>query len=175
MYRLTITAAAIFFVVACSDNDNNRGGAQQDTLAPVIEKLMDISLNADTDSDAIAIQVQDETTNTQNLSVSTSSTDENIVSSEGLSLSLSGNNRTLIITPQPDTIGQTTITISTSDLAGNTASESFLVTITPREILSEDLIQEIVLLDADADPLFINQVLIVGEVDPDLGFDALVE
>lgn len=176
MYKFSIAVVALCLLVACSDDDdNNNGNARQDTVAPVIEALADLSLDADTSSDAIAINAQDNSTDDQDLVVTAVADDENIIAGDGLLLSLTNGTRTLVITPQSDTIGETTVTISVSDAAGNLAMEDFKVTINPRELAAENLVDEIVQLDADADPVFINQVSITDEVDPDIGFDALVD
>ncbi len=175
MYKATIALATALLVAACSDDNGDNGGARPDTRAPTIATLSDITLAADTPSDVIGIVVQDDTTAADQLRVTLTSSDQSVVADAGLALAQNGAARSLVITPVADMLGETLISLSVSDAAGNTAGAEFTVTLITREVAASTLVDDIAQRAADDEPVFINQVSVTGDVDELTGFDALVD
>lgn len=98
-------------------------------VAPTISGLTTRTFNEDTVSPAYAFTVNDPD-NTGPLNVTASSSNPNLVSSGGISLGGSGNNRTIQFTPQPDASGSAVITISVND-GISTVSQGFSVIVDP--------------------------------------------
>ncbi len=97
--------------------------------APSISDIPDQNLEMNTPSDPINFEIWDSETASSGLDLTVTSQDESLVAGSGLTLSGSTRNRTLIITPEPDAVGEVTITLTVSDGESQT-SEDVLVTIT---------------------------------------------
>ena len=76
----------------------------------------------------ISFSIKDPETTASSLLVTATSSNTNLVSSGGIVLAGSGNNRTLSVNPQANQVGTTTITVNVSD-GTNTTSTSFDMTV----------------------------------------------
>lgn len=146
-----------------------------DTTAPTISSVADVSVSADQNSDAIDISVQDDRTAAATIAVTVTSSNTDLIASEGLALSVNGGTRSLVVTPTSDSVGNTMITVDASDAAGNTSTTSFMITVDQRELSESAILDQITQLDEDAEPLFVNQLSISELVDSETGFDELVD
>jgi hypothetical protein len=98
--------------------------------APTISAVAAQTTGEDTATGPIAFGVDDATTQPDSLIVTASSSDQSVVSSGGIALGGSGANRSVVLTPEPNASGSTTITLSVGD--GELSAEtSFLLTVSP--------------------------------------------
>lgn len=100
-------------------------------VAPTISQLGALSGSAN-QTLSVAFEVTD--ADLAALVLNATSSDQAVVANAGLSISGSGTERVLAITPVADAVGVTTITISATNPAGRSASSSFVLTVTPRGI-----------------------------------------
>lgn len=132
--RFRVQAAAF---TRPTDNEPNRANnaaasAQIEVVtnvAPTISGLTTRTFNEDTVSPAYGFTVNDPD-NTGPLNVSASSSNPTIISSAGISLGGSGNNRTIQFTPEANASGSAIITITVSD-GISSASQGFSVIVDP--------------------------------------------
>lgn len=98
--------------------------------APTISAVAAQATNEDTATGSIAFTVSDAETAAGSLTVIAASSDQAVVSSGGIALGGSGANRSVVLTPEPEASGSTTITLTVSDgeLSENT---SFVLTVNP--------------------------------------------
>lgn len=169
MKKLLIVAGSLAILSACGGSDYDAPRA--DTSAPTIESLADVNLEADQSSDAISISVEDNRTATASIALTVSSSNSALVSDQGLVLT----DGDLVVTPESDSVGEATITVNASDAVGNSSSTSFTIIVAARELSDTGLVNEIVLLDEDSEPVFVNQLSISELADSDTGFDALLD
>lgn len=120
-----------------TDNEPNRANnaaasAQVEVVtnvAPTISGLTTRTFGEDTVSPAYAFTVNDPD-NTGPLNVSASSSNPSIISSGGISLGGSGNNRTIQFTPEPNASGSAIITVAVND-GISTTTQGFSVIVDP--------------------------------------------
>jgi hypothetical protein len=99
-------------------------------VAPIIDPIADLTINED-ESKSISISLTDTNNDPIDLTLVSSNkllVPENIAN---MSVSVSGNNRILSISPAANEFGNTTITLIASDDSGLTDSESFILTVVP--------------------------------------------
>lgn len=104
------------------------GSAAAPTMAP----LSNVTINEDAVTPSIAITVGDTDTDVNALVVTATSSNTTLVPNTGAALTIggSGANRTLVVTPAANRNGTSTINVTVSD-GGQTATRSFLLTVTP--------------------------------------------
>ncbi|MCH6254993.1 DUF1349 domain-containing protein [Puniceicoccaceae bacterium K14] len=100
--------------------------------APTIADIEDISILNTESIDPISLDIQDEDTLLSELVVSVSSSNEDLVVGSSIVVEESGDNRSLLITPEVGAIGVTQIIVSIYD-GINLVEESFNLTITDSE------------------------------------------
>ena len=98
--------------------------------APTISAVGDQATDEDTPTGSIAFTVGDAETAADGLIVTATSSDQSVLASGGIALAGSGANRTVVLTPEPDAHGTTTLTLVASD-GQLTAETSFLLTVDP--------------------------------------------
>jgi len=162
----------LFATSACFDSDNHNN-EDVDLTPPVFGHLDDVTIVADTQGHMLAFTVEDD--GPVPIQVSAVSTNSAIISDDGFEISGSSSERTLSITPVADTTGTAEIVLSATDSAGNLATEWIVVSVILWEVNARELIDEIVSLDMDAEPLFINQLVVIDDLDQETGFDELVD
>jgi len=97
-------------------------------LPPTISDINDQIAIENTPTDAINFTISDSETLTEDLILTGISSNSTLVPNENIVLEGTGVNRTITITPAPDEVGTTTITITVND-GINAASDSFLLTV----------------------------------------------
>ncbi|HRE83655.1 MAG TPA: Ig-like domain-containing protein, partial [Opitutaceae bacterium] len=98
--------------------------------APSISSIASRTIDANTSTGPLAFTIADAETAIGNLTVSVTSSNTVLVPNNRIVLGGTGGNRTVSITPAPNQIGSTTLTLSVSD--GNLTSNSvFVLTVAP--------------------------------------------
>ena len=103
------------------------GGAN----APTISDVTDKTTNEDTATPAIGFTVGDVETPVASLTVAGTSSNTTLVPNANIVFGGSGASRTVTITPAPNQSGTATITLTVTDGSSATASDSFVLTVTP--------------------------------------------
>ncbi|MEZ5284721.1 MAG: Ig-like domain-containing protein [Vicinamibacterales bacterium] len=98
--------------------------------APTISTVSNQTINEDTASSTLGFTVGDGESSPSSLVVTASSSNTAVVGAAGLALGGSGSSRTIVVTPQANASGSTTVTLTVSD-GVLSASSSFTVTVTP--------------------------------------------
>jgi hypothetical protein len=98
--------------------------------APTISAVAAQSTEEDTATDSIAFTVGDAETAAGSLVVTAASSDQSVVASGGIALGGTGTSRTLVLTPDSNAHGTTTITLMVSD-GELTVDTSFVLTVNP--------------------------------------------
>lgn len=137
---------------------------------PTISNIEDQTINEDTTSAPIPFEVDDVELTAGNLIVSAVSSNEDLISNNGISFGGSGKNRTLTITPMPNKYTNTgekvTITVKVSDGEAE-VTDTFDVTINPVNdspnigFIANQTIYE----DASIGPISFS----IGDIDSDIG------
>ena len=122
--------------------------------APTISAIADQNTSANVASSAIAFTV----TSTTELSYSVTSDNQPVVPDVGLNLVTNGASGSITVTPVVDTLGDALITIIVTDLAGLSASTSFLLTIVPQQASMRQFVRIEFAQAEDGDPALINAV-----------------
>jgi hypothetical protein len=125
-YRLRAWNSAGF-----SGYSNTASGTTPPPLntAPTISDITNKTVVENGNTGLIAFAVGDAETSASLLTVSATSSNTTLVPVANISFGGSGNTRTIIVTPLPNQIGTSTITITVSD-GNTTASDSFVLTVT---------------------------------------------
>jgi VCBS repeat-containing protein len=98
---------------------------------PTISAVADVSIAQNTSTAPIAITVGDAETAAANLQVTAASSNTGLIPLSGIVVSGTGANRTLVVTPVANATGSSTITLTVTDANGLTATEVFVVNVTP--------------------------------------------
>ena len=122
----------------------NDGQAQNATLArtftvtvtnvndlPTISNIADQTVAEGSATAALAFTIGDLETAVGSLTVSRISSDTTLVPTSGIVLAGTGASRTVRVTPAATRFGSATITVTVTDAQGGTASDSFVLTVTP--------------------------------------------
>ncbi len=104
--------------------------AQRNT-PPKISDIPDQTIPAGSSTGAIKFTVDDLETPATQLRLTADSSNSKLVPLSGISFGGSGNNRTVTVTPASGLTGQSQITVTVFDTGQLTASDTFLVTVTP--------------------------------------------
>jgi hypothetical protein len=169
-FTLASVVTSTLLLTACGG-----GSSGGDSTPPIIDSISNVTIEADTTSNTIAVNATDNRSTTDNLLIGASSSNTQVVADANLQLSGSGNNTQLVITPVPDIVGTSTITVEATDEAGNTATEEFIVDVVTRQEDRFTLVNRISQLNDEDNPEFINQVSLIGEIDDTTGFDEIVD
>jgi hypothetical protein len=123
--------------VAVTDAD---GGTATDSFllvvngvnaSPTISNIADQTTKEDTTLNAVTFTVGDEETAATDLLFTGTSSDPSIVPNEGIVFGGNGTHRTVSVTPAPNATGQATITVTVHDASGGSASDTFVLSVTP--------------------------------------------
>lgn len=99
--------------------------------APTISDIPDQVTAEDTATASTAFTIGDVETLAGNLRITTSSSNTGVVAANGIQVTGSGANRSIVVTPVANATGNSTITVTVTDEAGVTATDTFVVTVTP--------------------------------------------
>ena len=167
-FRYLMAALAGLLVAGCSGN-----GSEPVDDIPAITAIADQNTTANEQSIAIAFTVTDE--QLANLSISVSSDNQQVIPDSGLALGGNSSGRTLTVTPTFDVLGDAFITIIVTDLSGQSASTSFLLTVVPQEQSLQQWTRAFFLEDENDAPELINAISFVQDADDDDFADLLVQ
>lgn len=117
---LGTTAAATLTIF---DNDEPPGNP------PTISDVPNQTIDEDTSTGAVGFTVGDVETPVADLNVTVASSNTALTPSGSLVLGGSGASRTLTITPAPNAFGTATITLTVTDGAGQTTTDTFVLTV----------------------------------------------
>jgi len=123
--------------VQVNDGDAaNNLASRQFTLAirpvndrPTLSAIADQAINEDTATPSIALVVADVETAPANLTVFGFSSNEELIFPDGIQISGTTTNRTLVVQPLPDQFGEAIVFITVEDGDGESATTQFLVTV----------------------------------------------
>lgn len=163
-------ALAAALLAACGGGS---GDAPPVNVPPVLGAIADRSIEANKASAPIAFTVNDE--NPDQLSLDATSDTPAVVGEDGLALGGNGRNRSLVVTPVADTLGEAVISIRATDTAGSSAERRFRVAIDPESRSIQQFTRSSFDADADGEPTPINAVEFVDDADADDFADLLAE
>jgi hypothetical protein len=116
--------------------DDTTGGTTTQTFTvtisnpPTITDIADQVTLEDTATASAAFTIGDVETLPDNLIITTSSSNASVVAQNGIQISGTGANRSIVITPVANASGSSTITVTVKDAAGLSVSDTFVVTVT---------------------------------------------
>ena len=99
--------------------------------APVLSNVVDVVIDEDTSSAPVPFNIRDAETAADSLILTASSSNTNLIATNGVAFGGSGTNRTITMTPARDQFGTALITISLRDPQGATTVRSFRLTVRP--------------------------------------------
>lgn len=169
-FKFQIVALIGLLVAGCGGSDFSPAPVN---TAPIISAIADQNTTANEQSAAIAFTVTDE--QTSNLSISVSSDNQQVVPDSGLVLGGTGATRSLTITPAIDSLGDAFITIIVTDAAGLSASLSFLLTVVPQQVSTQQFVRTTFAEAETGDPALINALAFDQDADNDDFADLLAQ
>ena len=101
---------------------------------PTISGLTDQSTPVNTPTAAIPFEIEDVQTPASNLVLTATSSDQTVVSTNDIAFGGSDTNRTITLTPEPNTIGTTTISVIVTDSGGRSTTNNFSMTVNPGQL-----------------------------------------
>ena len=101
-----------------------------DTQNPTISDIATQTIAEDTNTDAIVLSIGDGSTPADRLTLATSSSDTTLLTNANIILGGSGANRTVTLTPERDKNGLVDVTITVTDVSGNSSIETFRLAVT---------------------------------------------
>ena len=120
------------------DISDGNGGTDTGTVTvtvtntdPTISDVADQTINEDAATSALAVTIGDTEEAASALTLTVSSSNTTLVPNANLVLAGSGTARTITATPAADQNGSSTITLTVTDSGGATATDTFLLTVTP--------------------------------------------
>lgn len=117
-------------------------GSEPNT-APTISGIADQFINQDTSTAALIFTIGDAETPPEALILSASSSNTTLVPNANILFGGSGSNRTMIITPEPNQFGMTSIAVTVADEGGLSAVTVFDLTVTPSPVNTPPLVSPI--------------------------------
>ncbi len=170
MMRLSLYMGLSLLLAACG-SDNNDRPVSPVNAAPTLSAIADQSLEANSATDSITFSVTDDITDADALVLTVASDNPDLVPVDAVALGGSGTDRTLIVTPLSDRVGEAIITLRVEDAAAQFAEQSFLVTVVPALTSVDSFVRGVFALDANDEPLEINALEFVQDAG---GFDDLL-
>ena len=99
--------------------------------APTISNVADQTIAEDAATGSLAVTLADDLTAAGSLALAATSSNTGLIPNANIQLGGSGSARTVVVTPVANATGSSTITLTATDQGGLTATETFLVTVTP--------------------------------------------
>ena len=147
-------AAAALLLAACG------GGSGSDpapvNAAPAVSSIGDQTTAANGKSEPITFSISDE--DVSSLRIALSSDNPGVIPDSGLEVSGNGKQRTLVVTPVIDTLGDAFVTVVATDDVGLTAGSSFLVVVTPEQKSMQEFTRTNFSKPADDEPALVNAI-----------------
>lgn len=145
------------------------GGSGSDpapvNAAPTVTSIGDQTTKANGASQPITFSVTDE--DVSSLEIALSSDNPSVIPDAGLEVSGNGEQRTLVVTPMIDTLGDAFVTVVVTDEAGLSAGSSFLIAVTPEQESMLDFTRMNFDKPADDDPALVNAILFGQDAESD--------
>lgn len=126
---LAALAATALAVAACGGDGRMAAQPPAPNAPPALAAIGDQTINQDMSTAAIPFDVSDDQTAAASLTVTASSSDETLISNEGITLAGSGGSRTVMVTPAEAAVGSAMVSLTVADSAGLSATRSFRVTV----------------------------------------------
>ncbi len=163
---------ATLFTVGLSACGSDNGGEVviipppllPDTTSPVVT-VNDQSVDANSAGNVLSLTVTDNISAAEQLTVMAVSSQQDIVSDANLVISNDDGGLSLTVTPQLDIAGDAMITITATDEAQNSTSETFLLSVLVNQIGATDLANQLASVDENGQPILINAIEIQGNPD----------
>ncbi|AWB06612.1 hypothetical protein A6A40_16175 (plasmid) [Azospirillum humicireducens] len=124
-YRVRVTDAA------GNQTTSEAATVTIDRSAPTVSAPAGQTIAEDGTTGALTVTVGDGVTAAGTVQFTATSSDTVLIPSSGIQITGSGADRTVTVTPAADRFGSAHITLTMTDEAGNTATETFTVTVTP--------------------------------------------
>ena len=135
-----------------------------DATAPTIA-VNDQAVDANSTNNVLSLTVTDDQSAADQVTVTAASDQQGIVTDANLVITNDDGGVSLTVTPQPDIAGDATITITATDEAQNSASETFLLSVLVNQISAAQLANQLSAIDENGVTLPINAVEVVGDPD----------
>ena len=178
LYKTLIISTTVLIVGACSKDSRAPyvpAPEPTDNTAPVIADVAEQQISADGSSEGITLSLSDNSSAAEQLVLLVSSSDPSVITDQGLVISGDGAQRTLVITPVPDTIGSSNIMLSVTDAANNNATSMFAVNVIANSVSARSFVNDVLTVDENQDPLFVNGIELIQDIENDTEFDYLLE
>jgi len=167
-FKIQIIVLLSLLIIGC---DGSGSSPAPISTAPTISAITDQSTSANVASSAIGFTVSSAT----GLSYSVTSDNQQVVPDAGINLVTNGASGSITVTPVVDTLGDAFITIIVTDLAGLSASTSFLLTIVPEQISIQQFVRSEFAQAEDGNPALINAVAFDQDAENDDFADLLAQ
>lgn len=171
--RKTLLISTTCLVLAACGGSSG-GGASADTQGPAIT-VDDQLLLADSENNLIDLALSDNRDNASELSVSLTSSNQKVLSDNGMTLTIDGNDASISLTPNFDEVGNTMVTISATDRSDNQSQALFQVQVVGNETTDTVVINELLSTGEDQDPILINGFEFIEEIEAEDAFDHLFD
>lgn len=163
-------AALVSLAAACGGGGS---GSPAVNSAPAISDIADQNIDANVASTPISFSVSDERPSSVTL-VATADRPE-IVPDDGLLIRNDRGTGSLVVTPQPDVLGKTTVSVVATDDFGQVARVDFLLSVVAEQRSMQQFARDtFTSTEADA-PTLINAVEFAQDADEDDFADLLAE
>lgn len=143
------------------------GDAPAQNSAPKVSAITDKSVTANEASAPIGFSISDDTTAANDLTVAAMTAGEGIVVDDGIEIMGNASERSLIITPNADEIGNAVISVMVTDGEGLSDASSFQLTVEPQQELLSEFARNNFVESEDGDPMPINAIVFDQDADED--------
>ncbi|MEO1595558.1 MAG: hypothetical protein AAFS02_09985 [Pseudomonadota bacterium] len=163
-------AVLVSLTAACGGGS---GGAPAVNGAPTISNIADQSIDANVASTPISFSVSDEIPSS--VTVVANADRPEIVSEDGLLVRNERGSGSLLVTPQPDVTGETTVSVVATDDLGQVARVDFLLSVVPEQRSLQQFARDTFTSTEVEAPTLINAVEFAQDADEDDFADLLAE
>lgn len=165
-----VTATLVSLTAACGGGS---GGAPAVDVAPTISDIADQSIDANVASTPISFSVSDE--RPSSVTIVASADRPEIIPEGGLLVRNERGSGSLVVTPQPDVTGETTVSVVATDDLGQTARVDFLLRVVAEQRSMQQFARD-TFASTDVDlPTLINAVEFAQDANEDDFADLLAE
>jgi hypothetical protein len=142
--------------------------------APIVSAVPAQTVNQDTPTAPLAFTVSDDG-GAGSVIVTASSSDPNLLPARGLVLSGTTGNRSITVTPGEDATGSANVTLTATDMGGQSVSTSFPVTVkTVSQSIASYTTSAFALMETDT-PVQVSGFTFVQDADDDATFAPLLQ
>lgn len=155
--KLTHTAFLLcgtLTLAACSDGGG--GNTPPENLPPTLSAIGDANLPANSPEARISFSVSDDMTAAGDINVSVETDAPDLFAGSGIAVAGGGEDRELVFTPVTGVVGMARVTLTARDTAGQTSSESFLLSLTPQQLAFDTALRAAFAADENDEPITLN-------------------